>query len=205
MPDSRKSTFQSIHGIKIPYADHNPLRKLKRNFRPWNHGHKIWPASWMLIDYIRKTKAIYGRRVLDLGCGWGIAGIYCARKQKASVAGVDMDPDVRPYLDLMAAMNGVNIDFFNLEIGQIRKKMLARFDVVIGADICFCDSMIDPLRKLFLRAKAASVKHVLLSDPNRWPFEELSTHFIRTAGAVVEDWEIKKPQDFSGKILRIDF
>lgn len=205
MGDSKKRRLRSIHGIKIPYADHNELRRLKRAFRPWNHGHKIWPASWLLIDYIRRTRAASGRRVMDLGCGWGLSGIYGAKKQNASVTCVDMDPDVYPFLELMAKLNGVQVDFFNLEIKQIRKDLLRRFDVLIGADICFCDSLIDPLKKLFFRAKAASVKQIVISDPGRWPFDDLSAHFIRRTGAAVLDWEIKKPQRAAGRILTISF
>ena len=204
MQVTANKTFRRINGIKIPYAHHKTFRKLRKDFRPSNHGHKVWPASWLLIDYLRRTHAVSGRRVLDLGCGWGVAGIYCAL-QNASVTCVDMDPEVHPYMNFMAALNKVELDFLNLEVKQINKRLLGRIDVLIAADICYCDSLIDPLKKLIRRAKAASVSQILISDPGRWPFDELAEYFVAKKIATIIDWETRKPQRIAGKILHINF
>jgi predicted nicotinamide N-methyase len=197
--------YRTTHGVKTPHPNYKNLARLKRKFRPTNHGHKVWPSSWLLIDYLRKSQAVSGRRVMDLACGWGLAGIYCAKMQNACVTCVDIDDAVQPFVELMADLNGVKVDFLNLEISKIRKNELRRFDVIIGADLCFCDTLIDPLTKLVFRAKAAGVRQILISDPGRWPFDDLSEHLIRKTGAVVLDWEAQKPQPATGKILTIAF
>lgn len=205
MPDSSMKPFRTIQGVKIPNSNYKNLARLKREFRPSNHGHKVWPSSWLLIDYIKATQVVSGRRVMDLACGWGLVGVYCAKKQNAPVTCVDMDDDVRPFVELMAGLNGVDVDFLNLEISQIRKNMLTQIDVIIGADICFCDTLIDPLKKLIYRAKASSVKQILISDPGRWPFDDLSAHFAGKTGVDLFKWEAKKPNPIAGKILKIIF
>jgi cyclopropane fatty-acyl-phospholipid synthase-like methyltransferase len=47
--------------------------------------------------------------VLELGCGWGLVGIACAKTFQAQVTGLDADAAVFPYLQLHAARNGVRL------------------------------------------------------------------------------------------------
>ena len=105
----------------------------------------------MLIDYISQSDSIANKRVLELGCGWGVTGIYCAKKHHALVTCVDLDNEVYPYLNLTAKTNKVEVDFLNLGIDQIKRGILKDIDIIIGSDICFCDTLIDPLRRLFNR------------------------------------------------------
>ena len=46
---------------------------------------------------------------MEVGCGWGLLGIYCAKKYGARVTGVDIDSEVFPYLNLHAEINQVEI------------------------------------------------------------------------------------------------
>lgn len=142
---------------------------------------------------------------MDLGCGWGMAGIFCAKKYGARVTAVDMDEEVYPYLQLMADVNRTTVDFLNLDFDRVGRKVLSGTDIVIGADICFSEEMIDQLRRLIYRAKRASVRAIIFSDPCRWPFEALAEMFAGKKGVNVKKWEIHKPYHISGKILDIRF
>ena len=204
-PTSKKCSQMNAFGVKMLYANHQKVRRLKKSYTPSNHGGKVWKTSWLLIDYLRRTRAIGGQRVMDLGCGWGLAGIYCAKRFGARVTAVDMDEDVYPYLQLTAEVNRVTVDFLQLDFNQVGRRVLNRTDVIIGADICFSAEMTDQLRRLILRAKQASVASIILCDPCRWPFEDLEEMFVGKKGVKSVVWEIKKPYNISGKILEIQF
>ena len=201
----KNRTHIRSHGLNLLLSGHPEIKKLKKNYQPSTHGNKVWRTSWLLVDYLKKQQLITSRhKVLDVGCGWGICGICCARTYHAKVICADIDPDVYPYLNLHAEINKVKIDFLKLGFDQIKSKLLKDIDVIVGADICFWDNLVDPLRRLIQRAKRASVKLILLADPGRPTFDDLSEFFIHKSGAELLEWEIKKPYSTSGKILHIE-
>jgi hypothetical protein len=86
---------------------------------------------------------------------------------------------------------------------QLRCRDLAGTDVLLGADICFWDNMVDPLRRLINRAKRAGVKLVLIADPVRSPFEELCEYFIGKRGGALLHCSVQRPREILGQILKI--
>ena len=47
--------------------------------------------------------------MLELGCGWGLVGMACAKTFQAQVTGLDADAAVFPYLQLHAQRNEVHM------------------------------------------------------------------------------------------------
>ena len=43
------------------------------------------------MDYLGCQGLPEGVKVLEVGCGWGLAGIFCAKHFRAVVTGVDAD------------------------------------------------------------------------------------------------------------------
>lgn len=192
------------HGVKFLLSSHKSVRKLKREFTPSNHGYKVWPSTWLLIDYLARANLTNGQRILDIGCGWGLAGIFCAKKLNAIVTCVDSDEDVYPFLKMMAEINHVRINFLGMEIDNLNRSVLKDTDIMIGSDICFCDSLIGPIKRLIKRAKKASVKQILISDPGRWPFDDLWESYKKRSGTELIEREINSPVNATGRILRLD-
>ncbi len=205
MKHNHVKSVTEAHGVKLLHGNHKEILKLKKKFKPTDHGHKVWPTSWLLIDYLNKSKIISGKRVMDLGCGWGLTGIYCAKNHNSQVTSVDVDSLVEPYVRLMAETNEIEIDFLNLGINRIKRPHLKGIDVIVASDICFCDTLIDPLRRLIHRAKSAGVQRVLISDPGRWPFDDLCDLFIGKKSIELIDWRTQEPVEADGKILSIIF
>lgn len=191
------------YGIEVLLSGHGELRRLKRNYIPSCHGNKFWKSSWLLMDYLKKNGMPRGTRVMEVGCGWGLAGIYCAKNHGARVIGVDMDPGVFPFLDLHAEVNGVKVKTLNRKFGGISADDLNKVDVLIGADICFWDSLVLPLKRLILKALRSGVKLVLIADPGRSPFEELGQYFVEKKDGDIFEWNVRRPRNIMGKILRI--
>jgi predicted nicotinamide N-methyase len=191
------------YGLRLLLSRHPEIARLKRKHTPSVHGNKPWNTSWLLIDHIRKIRLEPGSKILEIGCGWGTTGIFCAKKFAAAVTAVDIDPDIYPYLDLHARINKVKVEFLNKGFDKISSRRLRGVDMIIGSDICFWDNLIDPLRRLIQRARRASVGRILIADPGRPTFDSLVESLTPKRGVEVLDCEIKKPRRLSGKILQI--
>jgi 2-polyprenyl-3-methyl-5-hydroxy-6-metoxy-1,4-benzoquinol methylase len=191
------------YGIKVLLSPHPAIRRLKRLFTPNHHGNRFWWSSWLLMDYFKKNGIPKGSRILEIGCGWGLLSIYCAKKHKAVVTGADLDRNVLPYGMLHANINNVNVDFIQKGFEHITQKELKNYDIILGADICFWDDMTRLLKNLILKAKRAGVKQVYISDPIRSPFENLCEYFNEERGGEVLDWIAPEPREILGQILKI--
>ena len=191
------------YGVRVLLSRHPAIRRLRRISSPSRHGNKFWTSSWLLMDYFKRNGLAEGSRVMEIGCGWGLASIYCAKKHGAKVTGVDIDPDVYPFLELHAAINKVEMSFMRKGFDGLTGRLLEGTDVLIGADICFWENMFDSLRRLTRRALRAGVGLVLIADPVRSPFEELGDYFEEKMGGEVLDWMVNRPRHIRGQILKI--
>jgi len=191
------------YGIYALYARHRMIRNLKRIHSPIYHGFRVWPSSWLLIDYLEHRGLPLKSQVLDVGCGWGLGGIYCAKHYHASVTGVDIDSEVFPYLKLHAKINNVKINTMERRLEHITINQLKSFNILIGADICFWDDLVEPLVKLISRSLDAGVQSVFITDPGRPTFRVLAEHFVKSGYGEIGNWAVKVPQKFKGQILKI--
>jgi predicted nicotinamide N-methyase len=200
---SRAQTEIRAYGIRVLQSRHPEIRRLKRLHAPSVHGNKHWVSSWLLMDYLRRHPLPKGARVMEIGCGWGLAGIYCAKKFNAIVTGVDIDSEVFPYLQLHAAINKVHVATLQKKFNKLQETDLQNIDIVIGADICFWDKMVYPLKRFIRRALNAGVRQVIIADPARSPFEKLSKYFIKKGKGETFDWHIQRPRKIQGQLLKI--
>jgi predicted nicotinamide N-methyase len=126
----------------------------------------LWVSSVALAGHLTGLAA--GTRVLELGCGLGLAGIAAARAG-ATVTLTDIDPDALRFAAENAALN--------LEPDQRERVTIApmdwrdpvpqaQFDLVIGADIVYERRFFEPLLALLPRVIAPGGA-VLLAEPDR--------------------------------------
>jgi predicted nicotinamide N-methyase len=190
--------------VRALLSGHREVRRLKRFHNPTLHGTKPWPSGWILMDYIGRCGMKPKTHVMELGCGWGLAGIYCAKQQGARVTGLDSDSQTFPYLDLHARINGVRIEKLRMNFERISTRHVEGVDVLIGSDICYWETLVEPLEALIRKALEVGVRAVLISDPGRSPFEHLADIFLREGRGEVFDWRTGRPRALTGRILRID-
>jgi len=191
------------HGIRLLLSRHPKVRRLKHLHFPSVHGNKLWASSWLLVDFFRRRGLLEGSRVMEVGCGWGLVGIYCAKRYGALVTAVDIDPEVFPFLRLHADINGVKIATMRKGFGGLTVEDLTNIDVLMGADVCFWDSIVYSLKRLVNRALRAGVKMVLIADPGRSPFDELGNYFVSRQLGETLDWTVQRPRRIQGRILKI--
>ncbi len=183
-------------------ASHPAMRKLRRDGHVASiHGNKHWPSADLLMDYLVQHPLPKRSRVIDVGCGWGLGGIFCAQRFKAKVLAVDADPAVFPYLKVHAALNGVDVECHEGDFKSVKGKRLDGVDAVVGTDICFWDEMVKPLYKVIERALDAGAKRAIIVDPGRSPFYALAEKCMKRHKAKLTDWQSEEYPQISGAIL----
>ncbi len=210
MAKKQQNTASSKHsreayGISLLTSKHKDIRRLKRESdEPSIHGNKFWGSSYLIMDYLEQNPLKKKCRVLELGCGWGLAGIYCAKTYRAKVTGVDADSAVFPYLNLHADYNGVSIDSKQQYFEKITGKQLAEYDLIIAADICFWDELAETVYKLIKRACKAGVGKIIVADPQRPPFIEMAERCVDKFYGEILAWEVDEPRRATGSLLVIE-
>ena len=180
-------------GIWIMRPNDPRLRSLKTSSIPSYHGHKPWHSTWVLLSYLENHPLDSHARVLDVGCGWGLAGIACILRFQSQVTAVDVDPKVFPFLKKHAEINSVEVATETVAFNDVSKELLCQQDVLIGSDICFHENMIAQLISLITRARTAGINKVILSDPGRPSFRSLVAHCAEKFDAKILKWQTPEP------------
>ncbi|TQV70113.1 methyltransferase domain-containing protein [Exilibacterium tricleocarpae] len=191
-------------GLTILKNNHKDIRRLRQETGAAEiHGNKFWKSSFLLMDYLQESRPRQRLKILEIGCGWGLGGIFCAKHFAARVTSLDADASVFPYLLHHADINGVKVETWRSRYENVRRVDLSRFDMVIGADICFWDSMVDPLFNLVRRAHQAGVGRIVLSDPGRPTFRTVAQRCVDKLEADYQAWHVPAPHNTSGLILEV--
>ena len=199
-----KAPEKDAYGITV-YGSHHPLvTELLEEGPPEIHGEKTWKSTWLLLDYLDRMRMRPRTRVLEVGCGWGLAGTYCAKVRKARVTAVDADPNVLPIARFQAEANGVRIKTLEERFESLPVDLLRKTDVLIGADICFWDELVEPLLGMIRKALRAGVSRIVLADPGRPCFEDLAATCEKEFRALYLDTDTKKPVKADGYVLVIE-
>jgi len=199
--DSKNEILE--YGLRVFRPRHHRIRELKRLHAASCHGFRLWPSSWLLMDFLNAQALRKGSRVMELGCGWGLAGIFCAKNCDADVTSVDIDSEVFPYLHMHTRINHVTVSTMNLGFDELICDHLKGIDIMIGADICFLDSLADSLKSLIYRALKEGVQFVVIADPGRTSFERLGRHFEREKKGEVRGRSVRRPYPIEGRVLSI--
>ncbi|MEM1435632.1 MAG: methyltransferase domain-containing protein [Pseudomonadota bacterium] len=192
--------LEDAYGVILPEKKYPPLKRLKKKHEPSAHGHKTWDSSFNVMDYLLHNPMKRGARVLEIGCGWGPVSVFCAKRFKAKVTGLDIDPAVFPFLDLVADLNDVKIRHLVSNYKKLTDAQLAEYDVIIGSDVCFWDKLVKPLADLSVRALDAGVKRVIIADPGRPTFYSMVDRVRKRARVSLQDWYAMDPDFFQGDI-----
>lgn len=117
---------------------------------------------------------------------------------------MDADRNVFPYLDAVAAMNGVQTQHLVSRFEKLSTAQLSQFDILIAADVCFWDELVNPVYNMVNRAVKAGVKHILIADPERAPFHQLAERCVNKHYADVFEWQTHGSIEAKGAIMLIE-
>ena len=200
----KHSHERDVFGITVLKNSHPDIRRIRRDAGEATiHGNKFWKSTSLMIDYLSMAPPEKNWKILEVGCGWGISGIYCAKNFGSKVTALDADESVFTYLQYHAQLNGVSITTLKSRYEKVTVEMLSEFDMIIGSDICFWDEMAKPLFNLIKRAHKAQVKRVVMTDPGRPPFRTMAEQCMEKFAAVYDNWSVPHPYNTSGLVLDI--
>ena len=207
MPELERLPEEHIYqayGIYLLTSQHRLIRRLKRVYEPSIHGNRAWKASFLLMDYLLHNPLRRGARVMELGCGWGPAAVFCARRFNAKVTGLDLDKDVFPFLEVLATLNDVCVTPQQANFNGLSGERLGKEYALIGSDICFWDSMVEPLFGVVGRAVDGGAKRIVIADPGRPTFYELADRCAKQDWRVtLREWYAVEPSRTTGEVLEV--
>ena len=200
----REQHFHLYKGLQVLKSSHPEVRKIKRKQSGHSaHGNKVWRSSFVMLDYLETHPLKENSRALEIGCGWGLAGLYLSKFQNIDVKGIDIDPSVKPYFELQNKINGCELNFEACSFESLSHQTLSKYQYLIGTDICFWDELTEPLFGLIQKARGAGGKKILIADPGRPPFWTLAELSAEKLGSEVITRRITKPWKSEKYILVI--
>jgi predicted nicotinamide N-methyase len=130
----------------------------------WGHFGQIWPSGVVLAEAMCGF-AIGGKRVLEIGCGLGLASLVLARRD-ADITASDHHPLAEQFLAYNAGLNGLTMPVYRDLPWAASAGELGSFDLIIGSDILYERGHSAALAGLLERLAKASAE-IVISDPGR--------------------------------------
>lgn len=85
------------NGLRVMKHSHPTLRALRKELpQPSLHGTQVCRSSYQLMEHLWANPIADGQRVMELGCGWGLLGIFCTKHFDAKVLLTDAAPPGTP-------------------------------------------------------------------------------------------------------------
>lgn len=131
---------------------------------------------------------VRGRRVLDLGCGGGVAALACAQAG-ASVVANDVDPWALAVTRIAARRQGLHLRTLRHDFAQ-EPAGIEQYDVVLCSELAY-DRSAAPAERSALERAASAGARVLVADSGR-------TYFSDEGLRRVAAFELNVPRDLEG-------
>lgn len=126
-----------------------------------------WPGAQLLAHAVERGLVdVHGRRVLDVGCGSGLASVACARRG-AEVVACDVDVLACMAAKLLAERHEVRLDALCCDALE-RFEIGCSFDVVLAGDLVYSRAQGERLSRAVAAWRSAGAT-VVLADSGR-PF-----------------------------------
>jgi predicted nicotinamide N-methyase len=149
----------------------------------WSLFGQVWPAGRVLAQAMSGFD-IAGKRILELGCGLGLASLVLQRRQ-ADITASDHHPLAEEFLTYNAALNGMSTPAYLDLAWTLPQPNLGRFDLIIGSDLLYERGHAEQLATLVAN-HAHPAAEVLITDPGRGNSGAFTTALARQGFAVDE-------------------
>src|SRR5690348_14974286 len=148
----------------------------------WSLFGQLWPAGRLLAQAMDRFE-IAGKRILELGCGIGLASLVLQRRG-ADVLATDFHPLAEVFLAYNAALNALPALHYRQVRWDLPLPALGRFDAIIASDVLYERGHAELIDAVVER-HASPCAEVLVTDPGRGNSARFSRLLARR-GFVVE-------------------
>lgn len=130
----------------------------------WSLFGNVWPAGRILAEAVAE-RDIAGKRILELGCGLGLASLVL-RRRGADIVASDHHPLAETFLAYNAALNDLPAVPFRTLDWEVPNDSLGRFDLIIASDVLYERDHAAVIAAL-LQRHALPDAEILITDPGR--------------------------------------
>lgn len=161
----------------------------------WAH---LWPGARSLARLLATRVDCAGRRVVEIGCGLGLAGLTAALRG-ASVTAVDTAHAALRFVQASAQLNGCRTATVQMDVR--RTSLRGRFDYCLAADVTY-----DPALQ---SALADFLATHLKPDGRAWCAESVRTldrglqDACAAHGLQIREHNVREPDDGGAVAVRI--
>jgi predicted nicotinamide N-methyase len=130
----------------------------------WSLFGVIWPAAHILAAEVSVADLV-GKRVLEIGCGIGLASIVL-HKMGTDITASDYHPRAQAFLDRNVLDNGLPPIKFQTVNFEQENSSLGKFDVIIASDVLYQPQHAEKLAS-FIASHSSDDVEVIVVDPGR--------------------------------------
>ena len=130
----------------------------------WSLFGQLWPSGRLLAQAMHSFD-IQGKRILELGCGIGLASLVL-HSRGADVVASDLHPLTEPFLAYNAALNELPAVHYRQLRWDTPLPTLGQFDVIIASDVLYEIGHAQLIADVVKR-HALPQAQVMLTDPGR--------------------------------------
>jgi predicted nicotinamide N-methyase len=141
----------------------------------WSLFGVVWPASQVLATEV-SVAALAGKRVLEIGCGIGLASIVL-HKMCVDITASDYHPRAQEFLNRNVQDNGLAPMKFQLIDFEQKNPMLGKFDLIIASDVLYQPQQAQNLSR-FISAHSSDDVEIIVVDPGRENRAKFTHHMI---------------------------
>ena len=167
----------------------------------WSLFGQLWPAGALLAHAMERFD-IEGKRILELGCGIGLASLVLQRRG-ADVTATDSHPLAEVFLAYNAALNNLPAVSYRHMRWDQPLPALGRFDAIIASDVLYERGHAELIAELVGR-HAEPRAEVLVTDPGRGNSNRF-TRLLAAQGFGVEEERCPiaddDPPPYRGRLL----
>jgi predicted nicotinamide N-methyase len=184
------------------YADPDKIaHKAGVSAASWPLFGELWPSGIMLADVI-DSYPLKGLRVLEVGCGLGLASLV-AHRHGADITASDYHPLAAQFLAHNSKLNALAaLDFKCIHWKTIDRE-LGQFDLIIGSDVLY-EPDHPKLLSRFIERHVAGDGTVIIVDPGRRQRTEFSKRMVENGFALIPhlvNAVLAATLEFKGKVL----
>jgi predicted nicotinamide N-methyase len=168
----------------------------------WGHFGQLWPSGVVLAEAMCSF-AVDGKRVLEIGCGLGLASLVLARRD-ADITASDHHPLAEQFLAYNAGLNGLTMPVYRDLPWSAIAGELGSFDLIIGSDILYERGQSATLAGLLDRLANARAE-IVISDPGRGNGGRMTRALIAQGYRAESDrraFHADEQAPFRGRVLR---
>jgi predicted nicotinamide N-methyase len=167
----------------------------------WSHFGVVWPSGLVLAQLI-STLPLQGLRILELGCGLGIASLVASRRG-GDITASDHHPLAESFMSQNVTLNDLPCIKFAHGDWCTPITQLGKFSLIIGSDLLYERDQ-SALLSVFIDCHATSDAKIIICDPGRREAKRFNRLMIECGFSAFTEYfpaQMLMGQSYTGRVM----